>query len=157
MPISDEPAPLGEDGTHTRLVARQLATRRLALLGGSTSWTDCRAVLSLLATPGLLVAGDAVREYEQRFAAEVGARHAFSFWAGRLALYATLRALRIGSRDEVLVQVPSHVVVPNAIRFAGATPVFVDCDPQTLNMDIARAEALVTSQTRALVVQHTAG
>jgi dTDP-4-amino-4,6-dideoxygalactose transaminase len=114
-------------------------------------------VLPLFAAPGLLVTGDAVREYEQRFAAEVGVRHAFSFWAGRLALYATLRALGVGPGDEVLVQVPTHVVVPNAIRFTGATPVFVDCDRQTLNMDIGRAEALVTPQTRVVVLQHTFG
>jgi dTDP-4-amino-4,6-dideoxygalactose transaminase len=68
-----------------------------------------------------------------------------------------LRALGVGPGDEVLLQVPTHIVVANAIRYAGAIPVYVDCDRSTYNMDLEQAERRVTPRTKALVLQHTFG
>ncbi|MDQ3809212.1 MAG: aminotransferase class I/II-fold pyridoxal phosphate-dependent enzyme, partial [Chloroflexota bacterium] len=63
----------------------------------------------------------------------------------------------IGPGDEVLLQVPTHIVVPNAIRHAGARPVYVDCRLDSYNMDMEQAERLITPRTKALVLQHTFG
>lgn len=131
--------------------------RRLALLGGTTSWGDCTAALRLLATSEKLVDGPHLAEYEREFAACIGVRHAVSFAHGRLGLYGLLGALEIGPGSEVLVPVPTSVVVANAVRYTGATPVFVDCRADTWNMDLDVAGQLVTERTRALVLQHTFG
>jgi dTDP-4-amino-4,6-dideoxygalactose transaminase len=130
--------------------------RRVALLGGTTTWSDCALALRYLVDRDELVEGPALREYERAFAATIGVPHALSFASGRVALYEILRALGIGDGDEVLVQVPTHVVIANAIRYAGARPVFVDCSSD-YNIDLDQAESRVTPRARALVLQHTFG
>jgi perosamine synthetase len=110
-----------------------------------------------LASPGSLVEGPAIGAFENAFASTVGAQHAVSFAAGRVGLYAILRCLGIGAEDEVLLQVPTHVVVANAIRYTGARPVYIDCDLSSYNIDLEQAEERVTPRTRAILVQHTFG
>ncbi|HEV2059276.1 MAG TPA: DegT/DnrJ/EryC1/StrS aminotransferase family protein [Solirubrobacteraceae bacterium] len=131
--------------------------RKLSLLGGTTTAGDCRAAVGYLLRPRRLVTGPAIDAYEQAFARAVGVRHACSFASGRVGLYAILRALGIGPGADVLLQVPTHIVVPNAIRHAGARPAYVDCVSHNWNIDLEHAARQVTPHTRALVLQHTFG
>lgn len=134
-----------------------LRLRHIALLGGTTTWRDClTAVRALVAISGL-VQGSSIAEYERAFAQRIGVRWAFSFANGRVGLYGILQALGVGPGDEVLLQAPTHIVVANAIRYLGARPIYVDCDPDTYNMDFAKAEQLITPRTRVLLLQHTFG
>jgi len=135
----------------------RLLPRRNAMLGGTTTARDVATALWYLMSPGAIVAGPAVESYEHSFAAKVGVRHAISFAAGRVGLYGILRCLDIGPGDEVLVPVPTHVVVANAVRYTGARPVYVDCDLSNYCIDLEQAEERLTSRTRALLVQHTFG
>jgi dTDP-4-amino-4,6-dideoxygalactose transaminase len=131
--------------------------RRVGLLGGTTTWADCLVAAYYLANPRHLVQGAAIAEFEAAFARQVGVRHAYSFAAGRVGLYGVLLALGIGPGDDVLVQVPTHIVVANAIRYTGARPVYVDCELNTYNIDLEQAERAITPRTKALVLQHTFG
>jgi perosamine synthetase len=131
--------------------------RRLAILGGTTTWSDCVVALRYLATPSTLVSGEQTEKFEESLAREIDVSFAYTFWAGRVGLFAILKGLGIGKGDEVLVPVPTHVVVPNAVRYTGAKPIYVDCRLDDYNMDLARASALVTDRTRALILQHTFG
>lgn len=79
------------------------------------------------------------------------------FWKGRVALYAILEALGIGSGDEIIVPGFTCVVVPQAVRFRGARPVYVDIDVKTLNLDPEQLDAAISSRTKAIIVQHTFG
>jgi perosamine synthetase len=135
----------------------RLASRLLAPIGGTLTWGDCVAALGHLLLPQLLVCGTAVVAYEQAFADAIGVEYALSFGSGRVALYGLLRAMGVGPGDEVLLQLPTHVVVPNAVRYTGARPVYVDCRPDTYAMDLELAEQRITSRTRVLLVQHTFG
>jgi dTDP-4-amino-4,6-dideoxygalactose transaminase len=132
-------------------------SRRLALLGGTTRWEDCVAALSYLWKPAQLVEGAKIREYEDVFAATVGVKYAMAFATGRLSLYGLLRALGIGDGAEVLLSVPTHVVVVNAIRYTGARPIFVDCRLDDYNIDLGDAERHITPRSRVLLLQHTFG
>src|SRR5918996_5052818 len=114
---------VGQAGTDTGRSSR----RRLAMLGGTTTGADCRIALRHLASPRRLVRGPSIAAYEQAFADRIGVQCASSFAAGRVGLYGVLRCLGIGRGDEVLLQVPTHIVVANAIRYTGARPVYVDC------------------------------
>jgi dTDP-4-amino-4,6-dideoxygalactose transaminase len=127
------------------------------LLGGTTTAHDAATAICHLAAPRSLADGPLIRRFEESFARTVRARHVVSFAAGRVGLYGILRCLGIGPGDEVLVPVPTHIVVANAIRYTGAKPVYVDCDPASYNIDLADAEQRLTPRTRALLVQHTFG
>ena len=131
--------------------------RRVALLGGTTTSTDILIAAGLTINPFRLVRGPAIREVERAFARRIGVRFAYSFSAGRVGLYALLRGLGIGAGDEVLLQVPTHIVVPNAIRYTGARPVYVDCRTQDYNMDLEKAQKQITPRTKVLLLQHTFG
>jgi perosamine synthetase len=131
--------------------------RCLATLGGTTTLADCLVALRYLADPRALIKGPAIAEYEQAFARQIGVRHAYSFSAGRVGLSSLLQALAIGADDEVLLQVPTHMVVANAIRYTGARPVYVDCHLDTYGIDLDEAERLITPRTKALLIQHTFG
>jgi perosamine synthetase len=131
--------------------------RRVALLGGTTTWGDCLLALRYVVDPRRLVRGPAISRYEQAFARRIGVRYAYSFAAGRVGLYGLLLAMGIGEDDEVLLQVPTNVVVANAIHYTGATPVFVDCRRDSWNMDLDDLERRITPRTKAIVLQHTFG
>jgi len=131
--------------------------RRVPLLGGTATMGDCFAALSYLFTFCGLVEGDSIGKFENSFADRVGVRHACSFSSGRVGLYGLLKVLEIGDGDEVLLSVPTHIVVANAIRYTGATPLYVDCDPLNFNMDLREARKRITPKTKAIILQHTFG
>ncbi|MEM9820471.1 MAG: DegT/DnrJ/EryC1/StrS family aminotransferase [Bacteroidota bacterium] len=79
------------------------------------------------------------------------------FWKGRVGLYGMLKTLGIGPGDEVIIPAFTCIVVPNAVLYLGAKPVYVDIDPQTYNIDIAKIEAKVTTKTKAILAQNTYG
>jgi perosamine synthetase len=96
-------------------------------------------------------------EYERAIATRVETSSAYTFWKGRTAFRAILEALGIGDGDEVIMPGFTCVVVPNAVRFLGAIPVFVDIVDGTYNLDPSAVERAITSRCRAIVVQHTFG
>jgi len=81
----------------------------------------------------------------------------FYFYKGRVALYAILKALGIQAGDEVILSGFTCVVVPNAINYLGAKPVYVDIHPETYNIDPSKITDKITGRTRAIIAQHTFG
>ncbi|TBR22055.1 aminotransferase DegT, partial [bacterium] len=130
---------------------------RYCIFSGTNTWAECASALKSLAGLGPLLEGPAIEEYERRFAEAAGTRRAFSFAAGRHALYRLLEALDIGAGDEVILPAFTCVVVPNAILYRGARPVFVDIAPGTYNIDPSLIETKITPRTRAVIAQHTFG
>ncbi|MBK8166452.1 MAG: aminotransferase class I/II-fold pyridoxal phosphate-dependent enzyme [bacterium] len=103
---------------------------------------------------------DSIRQFENALAARVfpdGHGEAIAFWKGRVALYAILKALGIKPGDEVILPAYTCVVVPNAIIYCGAKPVYVDINPRTWTLDTGRIEAHITPHTRAIIAQNTFG
>ncbi len=81
----------------------------------------------------------------------------FLFFRGRVALYHILRALGVGRGDEVVTQAFTCVAVPEAIMAAGAVPVYCDVEKDTFTLDPAALDDVISSRTKALIVQHTFG
>jgi dTDP-4-amino-4,6-dideoxygalactose transaminase len=79
------------------------------------------------------------------------------FWKGRVALYVILKALGIAEGDEVIVPGLTCVVVPNAVIYSGATPIYADVDPATYTLSPESVEPLITPRTRAIIAQNTFG
>ncbi|MDD4318862.1 MAG: aminotransferase class I/II-fold pyridoxal phosphate-dependent enzyme [Candidatus Peribacteraceae bacterium] len=81
----------------------------------------------------------------------------FLFASGREALFAFLHACAFPAGSEIIIQAFTCVVVPNAIRAAGLTPVYADMEKETLNLEPGAVEALITPRTKAVICQHTFG
>jgi perosamine synthetase len=106
---------------------------------------------------GWVAQGPKVVEFERRFADRVGAPEAVAVSSCTAALFLSLRALGIGPGDEVVVPSLSFIASTNAIAHCGATPVFVDVDPRTYNLDPDALEGRVSSATRAVMAVHQVG
>jgi len=81
----------------------------------------------------------------------------FLYWKGRVAVYAILKAMGIEKNDEIILPAFTCVVVPNAIIYLGAKPVYVDISSDTLNMDVRLIEKAITTKTKVIICQNTFG
>jgi len=115
-----------------------------------------KAVVEVLRS-GWLAQGARVGEFEKRFAEYVGAAHAVALSSCTTALHLSLVAAGVQRGDEVLCPSLSFIATANSIRYAGASPVFVDIDPATYNMDPEGIERAITPRTRAIMVVHQIG
>ena len=79
------------------------------------------------------------------------------YWKGRVALYALLKSIGVGPGDEVILPAYTCIVVPNAILYTGATPIYVDINPDTFCCDSEDIQAAITPNTKAIICQNTYG
>jgi len=125
-------------------------TRRIPL---SSPWIDERdeeLVLEVLRS-GWLSLGPTGPRFERLLAEAVGAPYAAGVSSGTAGLHLCMRAAGVGPGDEVITSPYSFVASANCAIYEGATPVFADIDPRTLNLDPAAVEAAVTPRTKAVV------
>ena len=115
-----------------------------------------QAVIEVLRS-GQLSLGPKLAEFERLFAERLGVPHACAVSSGTAGLHLALRAVGVGPGDEVITSPFSFVASANAIVYCGATPVFADIDPVTLNLDPAAAEAAITPRTKAILPVHIFG
>lgn len=114
------------------------------------------AVAEVLRGP-ILTTGEWVARFERRFADLLGARHCVAVTSCTGALHISLLALGVGPGHEVITTPMTFIATANSIIEAGATPVFVDAEPETGNLDAARVEAAITERTRAILPVHLYG
>jgi len=115
-----------------------------------------RAVVDVLRS-GQLSLGPRVAQFEQAFAARLGAPYASAVSSGTAGLHLALRAAGVRDGDEVITSPFSFVASANAALYERARPVFADIDPLTLNLDAQAAAAAITPRTRALLPVHIFG
>lgn len=115
-----------------------------------------QAVAQVLAGD-ILVHGPRAAEFEAAFASFTGAPHALSMASCTAALHLAWFYLGIGPGDEVIVPAQTHVATVHAVEYCGATPVFVDAEPRTGNIDIEQLEAAVSPRSKGLCVVHFLG
>lgn len=111
-----------------------------------------KAVLS-----GWVSQGPQVASFEREFAALVGAPHACAVSNCTTALHLALLAVGVGPGDEVITASHSFIATANSIRYCGATPIFVDIDPATYNIDPHQVAEAITDRTRAVLAIHQMG
>ena len=106
---------------------------------------------------GEYVLGSEVARFEEEFAAYCGVPHAIGVNSGTSALHLALLAAGVGPGDEVITVPFTFVATTAAVRYTGATPVFVDIDPLTYTMDPTQIEARITPRTKAILPVHLYG
>lgn len=129
---------------------------RIPLSSPDITEQDIAAVTAVLRTSSLSL-GPKLLEFEHSLSRYLGAGDVIAVHSGTSALHLCIRALGISEGDEVIVPSFTFIAVANAVRYERATPVFVDIEPQTLNLDPALLEGAITPRTRAIIVVHTFG
>jgi perosamine synthetase len=114
------------------------------------------AVVGVLRS-GRLSLGRKLEEFESGVAAYSGAAYAVGVSSGTAALHLAIRALGLGEGDEVILPSFTFIAAANVLCYERISPVFVDIDSRTLNLDVSRIEEAITSRTRAILVVHTFG
>ncbi len=103
------------------------------------------------------ILSDEMKAFESEFADYCGARYGIGVANGTEALFLALKALKLGEGDEVILPTFTFIATAEAISHAGATPVFVDVDPETYCIDPSRVEEAITPKTKAILAVHLYG
>jgi perosamine synthetase len=149
--------------------ATTVSPRTLAIHGGSPvrasllpygrqsiDEADIQAVVDVLRSDWLTT-GPKVAEFEEAFAARVGAAHAVSFTSGTAALHAAAFAAGLKAGDEAITTPMTFAATANCVLYQGATPVFADVSGDTLNLDPAQIEKKISPSTKAILPVDYAG
>ena len=149
--------------------ATSVSPQALAILGGSPvretllpygrqsiDDTDIQAVVDVLRSDWLTT-GPKVGEFEEAFAARIGVGHAVSFSSGTAALHAAAFAAGLTTGDEAITSPMTFAATANCVLYQGATPVFADVCPDTLNIDPEQIAKKISSRTRAILPVAYAG
>lgn len=115
-----------------------------------------RAMLSLIQSSQFIL-GEDVLIFEKNFASYIGVKHCIAVSSGTEALVLILRALEIGQGDEVIVPANTFIATALAVSYVGATPVLVDCERETWNIDVLKIERAITKRTKAIMPVHLYG
>jgi perosamine synthetase len=109
-----------------------------------------KAVLEVLDS-GILAQGPRVAAFEEGFARLCGVKHAIATSSGTTALHLAMLAHGIGAGDEVITSPFTFIASANSVLYAGGTPVFVDIDTRTFNLDVSKIESAITPRTKAIL------
>lgn len=118
---------------------------------------ELKYVTDAVQTGWISSAGKYVTEFEQKFAAYCGCKYGVAVCNGTVALHLALVALGIGKGDEVIIPDFTMIATAFAVCYTGATPVFVDADPDTWNIDTTKIEEKITPHTKAIIPVHLFG
>ncbi|MGP0075629.1 MAG: DegT/DnrJ/EryC1/StrS family aminotransferase [Bryobacteraceae bacterium] len=119
--------------------------------------TEIDSAVARVLASGQYVGGAEITALEEEFAGYCGTRHAVAVNSGTSALHLALLAAGIGPGDEVITVPFTFYATVAAIGYVGATPVYVDIDPATFNINTAKIEASITPRTRAILPVHLYG
>lgn len=135
---------------------QQELTKFIPLASPDINDDDIAEVVRVLKS-GMLVQGKEVDQFERAVAEYIGVEEAICVSNGTATLHLALQCLGVGRGDEVIVPAFSYVATANVVELTGATPVFVDIDITTFNIDADAIEAKITNRTKAIMPVHEFG
>lgn len=98
-----------------------------------------------------------IQKYESIISQTIKSKNIYTFASGRMGFYCILKAIDIQKDDEIIIPSFTCVVVPNAILYSGAKPIYCDIKDNDFNIDVSKIEQLITPKTKVLYAQHTFG
>jgi dTDP-4-amino-4,6-dideoxygalactose transaminase len=118
---------------------------------------EVSACVQAILASGRYIGGSIVEAFEQEFGQYIGVRETIACNSGTDALFLALRALNIGPGDEVITTPFTFIATAEMISAVGATPIFVDIDAQTFNLDLEQIHTAITERTKAIIPVHLFG
>jgi perosamine synthetase len=139
-------------------VVEEALTRRIIPVSEPRlNGNELRYVTQCLQSGWISSAGRFVRDFEDAFATAVGCRYGIACSNGTTSLHLTLASLGVGPDDEVIIPTFTMIATANAVRYTGATPVLVDSERETWNLDVNKLADKITRRTRGILLIHTYG
>ena len=129
---------------------------KMNIFSGTNSLSEVKNVLRLLGSEEI-IQGPSLQKYENLLKQKLHSKNIHTFASGRMGFYSILKTLDLQKDDEVIIPSYTCIVVPNAILYANAKPVYCDIREDDFNIDVSKIEALITSKTKVLYAQHTFG
>jgi dTDP-4-amino-4,6-dideoxygalactose transaminase len=123
----------------------------------ATNKSEIDSAIRAVLDSSQFIGGDVVESFEREFAEYCGTKYAIGVGSGTAALHISLWAAGVGPGDEVITTPLTFISTVETIVRTGATPVLVDVDPQTLNIDIDAVERAITERTKAIIPVHLFG
>lgn len=130
--------------------------KHIPVLQPSIGQEEIDAVVEVMRS-GWLGLGPKTEQFEKEFAAYAGTRFMVAMNSGTAALHLALEVLNIGAGDEVIVPPMTFISTVHAVSYVGATPVFADVEPDTMNISVEDIARKITDKTKAIIVVHLAG
>jgi perosamine synthetase len=134
-----------------------LSGRIIPVCEPTLSGKEKEYVLDCLEANWISSAGKYIPAFEEKFAAECGCKYGVACANGTVALHLGLAALGLEPGDEVILPTFTMIATINAVTYTGATPVLIDSEPDTWNMDVEQLAAKITPKTKAIIPVHTYG
>ncbi|OYU70474.1 MAG: aminotransferase DegT [Alphaproteobacteria bacterium PA2] len=134
-----------------------MTTTKISVAAPDLGGRETEYVMECMTSGWISSSGRFIADFEAAFAEFCGVKHAIAVNNGTTALHLALVALDLGPGDEVLVPDLTYIASANAVRYCGATPVFVDNDPRTFNLDPDLLEAKITPRTKGIIPVHLYG
>jgi perosamine synthetase len=134
-----------------------LSSRIIPVCEPTLGENEIEYVMDCLESNWISSAGKYIPVFEEKFAAECGCRYGTACANGTVALHLGLAALGLEPGDEVILPAFTMIATINAVTYTGATPVLIDSEPSTWNMDVDQLADKITSNTKAIMPVHTYG
>jgi len=129
---------------------------KMNVFSGTNSLSEVKDIFKILSSKNI-VHGDELVEYVNDLKKKLNSKNIFTFASGRMGFYSILKVIDIKEDDEVIIPSYTCIVVPNAILYSGAKPIYCDINNNDFNIDVSKIEALITPKTKVLYAQHTFG
>ncbi|MFT0171984.1 DegT/DnrJ/EryC1/StrS family aminotransferase [Paraburkholderia mimosarum] len=130
---------------------------RISVAQPTLNGNERKYVLDCIDSTWISSAGKYIGAFEEAFAQFCGVKHAIATNNGTTALHLALVALGLQSGDEVIIPTVTYIATANAVRYCGATPVLVDVQAETMNIDPAEIEGKITPRTKGIIPVHLYG
>ncbi|MFA6136949.1 MAG: aminotransferase class I/II-fold pyridoxal phosphate-dependent enzyme [Sulfurimonas sp.] len=129
---------------------------KMNVFSGTNNFEEIKNIYKKLSSKKV-VQGEELNKYNESLKNKLYSKHIYTFASGRMGFYSILKSIGITSGDEVIIPSFTCIVVPNAILYSGAKPIYCDIKEDDFNIDVSKIEKLITSQTKVLYAQHTFG
>jgi perosamine synthetase len=134
-----------------------LSNKIIPVCEPTLSGNEAKYVMDCLESSWISSTGKYIPLFEEKFAAECGCQYAVACANGTVALHLALAALGLEPDDEVILPAFTMIASINSVTYTGATPVLVDSEPNTWNMDVEQLAAKITPRTKVIMLVHTYG